>query len=80
MTLGEKIKNKRHAMGFSQEKLSQEMNVSRSAIAKWEIDKGIPDIPNLIKLTIIFNVSLDYLLDQNLDEVSKNRIISYQMQ
>lgn len=71
MTLGEKIKNKRHAMGFSQEKLSQEMNVSRSAIAKWEIDKGIPDIPNLIKLTIIFNVSLDYLLDQNLDEVSK---------
>jgi len=71
MTLGEKIKNRRHDMGFSQDKLSQEMNVSRSAIAKWESDKGIPDIPNLVKLANIFSVSLDHLLNENLDEVSK---------
>ena len=36
MTMGERIKQLRSANGFTQEMLAEKMNVSRSAIAKWE--------------------------------------------
>ena len=39
------------------------MTVSRSAIAKWETDKGIPDVENLKALARLLNVSVDYLLN-----------------
>lgn len=63
MTLGEKIKHARKQAGLSQEQLSEKLNVSRSAVAKWETDKGIPDIDNLKMLSKLLNVSIDYLLD-----------------
>lgn len=69
MTLGEKIKRVRKQEGLSQEQFAKKVNVSRSAIAKWETDKGIPDIDNLKAISQLFNVSLDDLLDdgQNLE-------------
>ena len=39
------------------------MNVSRSAIAKWESNKGIPEISNLKLISELFDVSLDELLN-----------------
>ena len=63
MTLGEKIKEARKQCGLSQEQLAEKMTVSRSAIAKWETDKGIPDVDNLRALAQLLNVSVDYLLD-----------------
>ena len=47
MTFGEKLKNARQQAGFSQEELAGKLCVSRSAVAKWETDKGLPDIENL---------------------------------
>ena len=47
MTLGAKIKEARRKCGLSQEQLAEKMSVSRSAIAKWETDKGLPDVGNL---------------------------------
>ncbi|MGN1402781.1 MAG: helix-turn-helix domain-containing protein [Ruminococcus sp.] len=63
MTVGEKIKEARKQCGLSQEALAEKMNVSRSAIAKWETNKGIPDIENLKVLSQMLCVSIDYLLD-----------------
>lgn len=63
MKLGEKIKDARKQCGLSQEQLAEKMNVSRSAIAKWETDKGLPDLENLKMLSSFLNVSIDYLLD-----------------
>lgn len=63
MTLGEKIKEARKQCGLSQEQLAEKMAVSRSAIAKWETDKGLPDVDNLKALAQLLNVSVDYLLD-----------------
>ena len=48
MTMGERIKQLRSAKGFTQEMLAEKMNVSRSAIAKWEADGGIPDVDTVI--------------------------------
>ena len=71
MTLGEKIKEARKQCGLSQEQLAEKMSVSRSAIAKWETDKGLPDIDNLKALAGFLNVSVDYLLDdgERIDEL-----------
>ncbi|NMA18479.1 MAG: helix-turn-helix transcriptional regulator [Clostridiaceae bacterium] len=63
MTLGEKIKEARKQCGLTQEQLAEKMTLSRSAIAKWESDKGLPDVDNLKALAQLLNVSVDYLLD-----------------
>ena len=63
MTLGEKLKEARKQANLSQEQLSERLSVSRSAVAKWETDNGIPDVNNLKVISKLLNVSLDYLLD-----------------
>lgn len=63
MTFGEKLKDARRSAGYSQEELAEKLAVSRSAIAKWETNKGMPDINNLKIIAQILNVSIDYLLD-----------------
>ena len=65
MTLGEKLKNIRKRFGLSQESLAEIMNVSRQAITKWESDEGIPDVSNLQELSKVFNLTVDYLLDND---------------
>lgn len=64
MTLGEKIREARIKYGLSQEQLAEKISVSRSAIAKWETDKGLPDVGNLKSLARLLNVSVDHLLDE----------------
>ena len=63
MTLGEKLKDVRGKLGLSQEQLAQKLCVSRQAVAKWEADRGLPDIINLKALAALLDVSVDDLLD-----------------
>lgn len=69
MTLGEKLKNARKNAGLSQEQLAERLCVSRAAVAKWETDKGLPDIMNLKAISKLLDVSIDSLLDdgENMD-------------
>ena len=67
MTLGEKIRCARKCSGLSQGQLAEKMCVSRSAIAKWETDKGMPDVENLKILSRLLSVSVDSLLDDSAD-------------
>ncbi len=62
MTLGEKIAEARKQMKLSQEQLAERLSVSRSAVAKWETAKGMPDIENFIGLSKVLGVSIDYLV------------------
>lgn len=63
MTFGEKLKLARQKANLSQEELALKLNVSRPAIAKWETDRGMPDVQNLKSIASILDVSIDYLLD-----------------
>lgn len=63
MTFGEKLKNARKNAGLSQEQLAEKLCVSRAAVAKWETDKGLPDIMNLKSISKLLDVSVDALLD-----------------
>lgn len=90
MTLGQKLKEIRKKFGLSQEQLAEIINVSRQAITKWETDAGLPDTENLKELSRIFEISINYLLDNNnelpllvmkkkLDKDNyKNKISSYE--
>lgn len=68
MTLGKKIKDARKKYGLSQEQLAEKLSVSRSAVAKWEADNGMPDVDNLKALSQLFGVSLDYLLADDITD------------
>lgn len=73
MTLGEKIKKARKEAGMSQEQLAEKLLVSRSAIAKWETDKGLPDVQNLKSISSVLGITVDYLLDED-NPISMNTI------
>ena len=47
ISLGEKIRKARLEAGLTQEELSELLMVSRAAVAKWETNRGLPDIENL---------------------------------
>ncbi len=61
MSLGRFISNKRTLMRLTQEELAEKVGVSKSAIAKWETDRGVPDRDNLKKLSEVMRVSVDDL-------------------
>ena len=64
MTFGEKIQKLRKEAGLSQEELSYQLGVSRQAISKWERDSGYPETEKIVRMSKLFHVSLDYLLDE----------------
>ena len=61
MSIAEKIKAARNRAGMSQQELADAIHVSRSAVAKWEADKGLPDIENLKAIARVFGMTLDEL-------------------
>lgn len=66
MNIGDKIQQLRKANNLSQEQLASQLDVSRQAVSKWELNESIPDTDKIIFLSKVFSVSTDYLLlDQN---------------
>ena len=62
MNFGERLKQIRANQGLSQEQLAEKIGVSRQAITKWETNRGLPDVENMIILAEIFKVTLDELI------------------
>ncbi|WP_342388185.1 helix-turn-helix transcriptional regulator [Salinicoccus bachuensis] len=71
MEFGNKLKKLRTDEGMSQEELSRTLNVSRQAVYKWEKNRGYPDIDNLIRISDIFNVTIDDLIRNDKDMKDK---------
>ena len=62
MAFSEKLYELRKKSGLSQEELADQLGVSRQAVSKWESDKAFPESGTLIGISVLFDVSLDYLL------------------
>ena len=58
-----KIRDLRSARGWTQEELGRMLNVQKAAISKYEKGIASPSNEVLKKMSSIFNVSTDYLLD-----------------
>lgn len=67
MTFHEKLQSFRRERHLSQEELADRLEVSRQAISKWEVGE-IPNLENLVKLSRFFGCSLDYLVNDEVEE------------
>lgn len=62
MSLGETIYRLRTEKNLSQGDLAERLEVSRQSVSKWENDSAVPDLAKIVKLSEVFDVSLDELV------------------
>lgn len=55
---------------LTQEQLSEQVGVSRQAIAKWECGESMPDLESCMKLAKVYDVTMDDLINFNESEAS----------
>lgn len=65
MTVGEKIKAERKALGLTQSELGERLGVQKNAVSKWECGR-VDDIPGskIKAMAALFGVSPSYLIDE----------------
>ena len=62
MEIGSKIRQSRNEAEITQEQAAEALDVSRQTISNWENGKSYPDIVSVLKMSNLYDVSLDYLL------------------
>ncbi len=67
MSIGEIIYTNRKKAGISQEELADMLGVSRQSVSLWETDQTAPSTANLVRLTEIFNISMDELCGKEIE-------------
>lgn len=65
--LGTQLKQVRTQHKLTQQAVADELHVSRQTISSWETGNSYPDVPNLINLSNLYQVSLDTLIKGNVD-------------
>lgn len=68
MIFADKLILLRKKAGWSQEKLADQMNVTRQSVSKWEGAQSVPDLEKMLRLSELFGVSTDYLLKDEIEE------------
>lgn len=76
MNLGETIYKLRTEKGLSQGNLADMLEVSRQSISKWENNSAVPELDKLMKLSEIFNITLDELVKGEKIVVPKTEPVS----
>ena len=67
MKFCDKITYLRKQKGLSLENLAEELSVSRQAVSRWEMGTAMPDATNILLLSKLFDVTTDYLLNDDYD-------------
>ena len=65
MTFSEKLITLRAGRGWSQERLAEELGVTRQAVGRWERGECLPDAVGLTGLARVFDIDSEWLLDEN---------------
>ena len=79
MNIGDKIKNAREENKLTQTQASESLMVSRQTISNWENVKSLPDILSVIRMSELYQISLDELLKGDkamMDKIEKDIEIS----
>lgn len=63
MVMHEKLVQLRKEKGLTQIELAEAVNVSRQAVSKWESGGALPSTENLIFLSKLYGVTIDYLVN-----------------
>lgn len=67
MSLGNSLFNARKKSGLSQEEVAEKLGVSRQTISKWELDETLPDIRQSKRLSVLYHLTLDELVDFDIE-------------
>ena len=62
MTMGDRLRELRLRKKLSQEEVARHIGITRSAYSHYEINNRQPIYETLIKLSVFFQVSLDYII------------------
>lgn len=62
MGIADKIKNARIQKGYTQEQAAENLSVSRQTISNWENGRSLPDIISIIKMSELYELSLDEMM------------------
>lgn len=65
MNFSDKLQVLRKSNGMTQEELAEKLQVSRQAVTKWETGLAYPDIFNLIQVSELFHITIDYLVKES---------------
>lgn len=68
MEFFDKLIQLRKERNWSQEDLAEKLNVSRQAISRWENGTAYPDAQNILQISKLFNVTTDYLLNDDYEK------------
>ena len=74
MILGKKILELRKKSGLSQEQLGDMVNVTRQTISNWELGETAPNPEQLKLLSKALNISIDELLDNDIQNVVVEKV------
>ena len=75
MSTGQKISELRKQQGYSLEDLADKLNVHRQTISRWECGRSVPHADDIKKLSDILGVSVDYLVNDEVDLTNKIDIV-----
>lgn len=75
MNFGNRLIQARKKAGLLQETVSEKLGVSRQTISKWETDETVPDIYQSKKLAKLYNLTLDELIEFDIDVKEIEEII-----
>ena len=82
MDFSEKLLTLRKAKDLTQEQLAEKLNVSRQSVSKWESGQAVPELEKIVALSVVFDVTTDYLLKSSeIDDLSvKTEMLEKQQQ
>jgi len=72
-TIGNKLKEARKKAGLTQDQVAENVMVSRVTVSHWENGKSLPDIASLIRLSDLYDISLDELVKG--DQKMRNKVM-----
>lgn len=77
MSFPDNLRTVRKERNISQEDLAESLNVSRQAVSKWEQGIGYPEMEKMIMLAKELNVSLDYLISGESEDVEQQKQVAF---
>lgn len=66
MGFGENLIRSRKKSGLSQEEVAAKLGISRQTVSKWELGETLPDIQQAKKLSTLYHITLDELVELDL--------------
>ncbi len=65
MLLGDKLLRLRKEKNITQETVAEVIGVTRQTISNWELNQTTPDLDQAMKISGLYNISLDELIENN---------------